>query len=269
MVETRRTPLNNNVLVFIPIESYPNRFLLSLMFLMVHKLLFNAKLFIVPCCIEVFGDKMAKKNSLREIEKKTYMSYHQDGLLDIFVGVYILLFGLGILLSAVADFTWFIIPAIFPALMVPIWISAKKRITISRIGYVKIGKKGANKLMAILIGLMVVGLGTFTVFSFASTQGWVLTIRNLVVSNGLIIIGFGAAAISGLFAYTMGLKRLYTYGLLALVLCLAGSFITFPFEYILLIIGLVVVINGFVLLMQFIRKYPLPQGDETDAEKSF
>jgi len=34
--------------------------------------------------------------NLREIEKKAYMSYHQDGLLDIFVGVYILGFGLGI-----------------------------------------------------------------------------------------------------------------------------------------------------------------------------
>ena len=27
---------------------------------------------------------MSEQNSLREIEKKTYMSYHQDGLLDIF-----------------------------------------------------------------------------------------------------------------------------------------------------------------------------------------
>jgi hypothetical protein len=74
--------------------------------------------------------KMNVKGSLKEIEKETYMSYHQDGLIDIFVGIYVLLFGLGILLSAVTDFsTWFIIPAIFPAVMVPIWISAKKRIT--------------------------------------------------------------------------------------------------------------------------------------------
>lgn len=212
---------------------------------------------------------MAKKASLREIEKKTYMSYHQDGLLDIFVGIYILSFALGIFLLTVMDYgTWFIFPAIFPALMVPIWISAKRRITMSRIGYVKIGKKGANKLMAILIGLMVGGLGVFMVFSFASSQGWVLAIRDLVVSNGLIIIGLAAAAISGLFAYTMGLKRLYAYGLLALVLCLAGNYIAFPFEYILLTIGLVVVINGFVLLMRFIQKYPLLQGDETDAKKS-
>jgi hypothetical protein len=44
------------------------------------------------------GDKMVNNTSLREIEKKTYMSYHQDGLFDIFVGTYVLLFGIGIYL---------------------------------------------------------------------------------------------------------------------------------------------------------------------------
>lgn len=212
---------------------------------------------------------MNKKTNLREVEKKTYTSYHQDGLLDIFVAVYVLSFASGILLMTVADFsTWFVIPAIFPAIMVPIWVSAKKKVTMPRIGYVKFGVRGSNKLIAVLLGLMVAGLGTFMVFSFASSQGWALTVRNLIVTNGMIIIGVSAAAISSLFAYTMGLKRLYAYGLLALALFLTGHFITFPFEYILLTIGFAVLINGFVLLVRFIRKYPLTQGEETDAKKS-
>jgi hypothetical protein len=213
---------------------------------------------------------MNKKMSLREVEKRTYMSYHQDGLIDIFIGVYVLLFALGILLNTVTDFsTWFVIPAIFPAIMVLVWISAKKRITMPRIGYVKLGSRGANKLMAIFIGLMVAGLGAFMVFTFASrSQAWALTLRNLIIPNSMIIIGISAAAISSLFAYTMGLKRLYAYGLLTIALFFAGHFITIPFEYFLLTIGLVIIINGFVLLIQFIRKYPLPQGDETNVEKS-
>ena len=197
------------------------------------------------------------------------MSYHQDGVLDIFVGVYVLLFGLGISLMTVTEFsTWFVIPAIFPAIMVPIWISAKKRITMPRIGYVKFGSRGANKLMAVFLGLMVAGLGTFMAFSFSSSQAWALTLRNLIISNGMIVIGISATCISGLFAYTMGLNRLYVYGLLTLALFFAGHFITIPFGCFLLTIGLVIIINGFVLLMQFIRKYPLPQGDEANVEKS-
>jgi len=217
----------------------------------------------------VSGDKMNTKTSLREVEKRTYMAYHQDGLLDIFVGVYVLLFGSGISLMTVTEFsTWFVIPAIFPALMVPIWVSAKRQITMPRIGYVKFGSRGANKLMAVFIGLMVAGLGAFMVFSFSSSQAWASTLRNLIISNGMIIIGISAAAMSSLFGYTMGLNRLHAYGILTLVLFLAGHFIAIPFGYILLAVGLVIIINGFVLLTQFIRKYPLPKGDEINVEKS-
>ncbi|UCE96164.1 MAG: hypothetical protein JSV51_00715 [Candidatus Bathyarchaeota archaeon] len=211
------------------------------------------------------------ESSLREVERRTYMAYHQDGLLDIFVGVYVLLFGLGILLMTTIEFsTWFVIPAIFPAVMMPIWISVKKRITMPRIGYVKFGYRGANKMVAIFLGLTVAGLGAFMLFGLGAFmgQGWALTLRNLIIPNGMIIVGILAAAISSLFAYTMGLKRLYAYGILVLTSFLTGHFTTIPFEYVLLAIGLVIIINGFVLLTRFIRKYPLAPGDETNAEES-
>jgi len=212
---------------------------------------------------------MTQKNSLREIEKKTYMSYHQDGLLDIFIGIYVLLFGIGILLLTMTDFsTWFIIPAIFPAIMIPIWLSAKKRITMPRIGYVKFGVRGANKMMALFLGLMVAGLGVFMVFGLGASmgEGWALILRDFFISNSMIIIGIGALTISSLFAYTMGLKRLYGYGLLIFVLFFTGYFIAIPFGYFLVTIGLVIIVSGFVLLMRFIRKYPLPKGDTNSAE---
>lgn len=214
---------------------------------------------------------MTIKNSLREIEKKTYMSYHQDGLLDIFVGIYALLFGIGIFLRTTTDFsTWFIIPAIFPAIMIPIWISAKKRVTMPRIGYVNFGVRGVNKMMAIFLGLMVAGLGAFMVFGFGAFrgEGWALTMRDFFISNSMLIIGIGALVVSSLFAYTMGLNRLYGYGLSIFVLFFTGYFIAIPFEYLLLTIGLVITISGCVLLMQFIRKYPLPQGDKVNAQES-
>ena len=214
---------------------------------------------------------MTKRTSLREIEKKTYMSYHQDGLLDIFVGIYVLLFGIGILLLTMTDFsTWFLIPAIFPALMIPVWISAKKRITMPRIGYVNFGVRGATKMMAIFIGLMVFGLGAFMVFGLGASMGeeWALTLRDFFISNSMLIIGIGAAVVSSLFAYTMGLKRLYGYGLLIFVLFFIGYFIAIPFEYFLVTIGFVISITGFVLLMRFLQKYPLPQGEPVNAQES-
>jgi hypothetical protein len=115
---------------------------------------------------------------------------------------------------------------------------------------------------------MVAGLGAFMVFGLGASmgEGWALTLRDILISNSMLIIGIGALTISSLFAYTMGLKRLYGYGLLIFVLFFTGYFIAIPFGYFLVTIGLVIIVSGSVLLMRFIRKYPLPKGDTNSAE---
>lgn len=200
--------------------------------------------------------------NLREVEKRTYSSYHQDGLIDIFIGTYIILFATSILVNNILDLsTWFVIPAIFPALMVPIWMALKKRITIPRIGYVKFKATGANKLTFLFIGTLVAGVGAFFLFAFGSTQTWALELRNILTQNGMFLIGLGAFIISSLFGYTIGLKRLYAYGILALALFGLLQFITFPFEYILFAIGLIIIICGIALLTRFVQKYPRTSGE--------
>ena len=201
---------------------------------------------------------MTKEISLREIEKKTYMSYHQDGLLDIFVGVYVLLFGLGIIVNSMLNLDMgFLIPAIFPAVMIPVWMKTKKQITMPRIGFVKFRKTASNRMTAVLIGLMIAGMGTFTVLFLGPTQSWALSLTEFIESYFMLLIGISAIAITSLFANTMGLKRLYAYGILTLVLSVTGHFIVFPFEYFPITIGIVIVVNGIVLLMRFTRKYPI------------
>lgn len=81
----------------------------------------------------------------------------------------------------------------------------------------------------------------------------------------MVLIGLGAAVIGSLFAYTMGLKRLHGYGLLALALFVSGHFLGIPFEYLLLTIGSVIIASGAGLLVQFIRRYPLPKGAPENA----
>jgi hypothetical protein len=200
--------------------------------------------------------------NLREVEKRTYSSYHQDGLIDIFIGTYIILFATAILANNILDLsTWFVIPAIFPALMIPIWIALKKRVTIPRIGYVKFKATGANKLTFLFIGTLVAGVGAFFLFALGSTQTWALEIRNILTQNGMLLIGLGAFIISSLFGYTIGLKRLYSYGVLALALFGILQFITFPFEYILYAIGSIIIISGITILSRFVQKYPRTSGE--------
>jgi hypothetical protein len=209
---------------------------------------------------------MTKQDTLREIEKKAYMSYHQDGLLDIVIGIYALSFGLGIVADRILDFSFAaIMPAILIAIVLPIWIQAKRKITMPRIGFVKFGARGSNKLFALFLGLMVAGLGVFFAFTLATVQNgrpfWI----DILFQYGMIWIGLGAAVIGSLFAYTIGLKRLYGYGLLTFALFASGHFLGVPFEYLLLAIGSIIIASGIALLAQFIRRYPLPKGAQANA----
>ena len=209
---------------------------------------------------------MTKEPNLKEIERRAYMSYHQDGLLDIFAGLYILGFGIGILMDILWEFGFGVImPSVILVTVLPMWIAAKRKITLPRIGYVNFGILGANKLIAIFVGLMVAGLGAFFVFTFAVFQGGPREWLDFIFQNGMLIVGFGSLAVCILFGYSMGLKRLYAYGLLAAVSLVIGHFLGIFFAYILFALGITVMVTGVALLIGFVKKYPL-KGDKTIAE---
>jgi hypothetical protein len=209
---------------------------------------------------------VTREPNLKEIERRAYMSYHQDGLLDIFAGLYILGFGLGAYMDVIWEFGFgTIMPAILVAAVLPIWIAAKRKITMPRIGFVNFGIRGATKITALFIGLMVAGLGAFSVFTLATFQGGSRQWLDLIFQNGMIIVGVGSLAVCSLFGYTMGLKRLYAYGLLALIVLVIGHFTSVFFAYILMALGTLVMVTGVALLIGFVKKYPL-KGDKAIAE---
>ena len=210
---------------------------------------------------------LTREPNLKEIERKAYMSYHQDGLLDIFAGMYVIGFGLGIFMDVIWDFGMGVIifPGGFIAVALSLWIAAKRKITMPRIGFVKFGPAGTTRLMAIFIGLAVVGLGLSMVFTFATLQSGSRQLLDLIFQNGMIIVGFGTLAVCIIFGYSMGLRRLYAYGLLAMITLAIGHFMGIFFAYILMGLGTTVTVVGFALLISFVKKYPL-KGDKAIAE---
>jgi MFS family permease len=200
------------------------------------------------------------KINLKEIQKKTYTSYHQDGLLDIFASVYVIGFALGIIINILYDFDFaLIMPAILVAVVIPIWISAKRKITMPRIGFVKFEAKEKNKLMAVLLGMAVAGILAF--LAFGLTQSDIPFWQDVIIPNAMIIVGIGSLAFCALFGSSMGLKRLYGYGILSLTLLTIGHFTGIFFAYIILALGITVMVTGFTLLIKFVKKYPI-QGEK-------
>jgi hypothetical protein len=205
---------------------------------------------------------VTKELNLKELERKALTSYHQDGLIDIFASLYIIGFSVGIFLDYIWDFSFgVLIPGFLVVLVVPLWIAAKRKITMPRIGYVNFGTKGKSKITAIFVGLLVLGVAFFFAFTLYLESSWL----GFILENGLIAIGIGALLLASLFGYATGIKRFYAYGIIAFTLFAIGYLFEIFFAYIVLALGLTLLSAGIAVLTSFIRRYPL-KGDQSFAK---
>ena len=73
---------------------------------------------------------MSEKVDLKAIERKAYLSYFEDGLWDMVVGLFILCFGIDMATGSPSS------SFVLPSVMLVGW-AIKKSITYPRIGYVR------------------------------------------------------------------------------------------------------------------------------------
>jgi hypothetical protein len=200
---------------------------------------------------------VSEKINLRELERKAYLSYHQDGILDIVIGFNILLFGIWIL----ADMAF--LAGAFAAIFTPIYAQVKKQVTVPRLGYVKFGPSRIAKTKKTTLFLVIAGVVSAMsgAFLFARTEMGVLAPIHFLIEYGMIVIGVAGAVVLSVVAYTSELRRLYAYAALFLILFTGGHFLNFPFPYFLITLGIAILLSGTYLLIGFQRKYPIPTGE--------
>jgi hypothetical protein len=197
---------------------------------------------------------MNQKINLKEIERRAYTSYHQDGVIDITIAVVVFLFSIIML----GDMPWMGgIGGIAGILAVSLYASFKKFVTVPRIGYVKFPQQRAQRMVAIAVAL-----GTLSAFmgliallqttSQGTTPDWLM----LLIDNYMLTIGTAVAALFLLGGYAFKTKRIYAYALLTLVLFVAGHFIYFPLYYYLTALGILTLACGLFLMIRFVSKYP-------------
>jgi hypothetical protein len=210
---------------------------------------------------------MAAEINLKEVERRAWKSFFQDGLWDIYLGLLLLAMGVSAWLSdqdipETTHFTIYI-PLLILA-MVALW-AGKRFITVPRIGRVKIGPKGKarkRKARVLLFFSVVVGLALFLValVAYNHPAGWASLVRYLLPAvwalNMLIVFGLGA--------YFLEFNRLYLHAVLYalpvpvdfLVRELTGvnlGYIAFTVP------ALIILLVGGVVLARFLRDYPLPE----------
>ena len=207
---------------------------------------------------------MSGNISLAEREQTDYLQYHGDGLLDIFIGLWLVGFGLWILV----DNAVFI--AMIPIFCVPVWRSIKKSITARRMGYLDFTpmSNARGTLMGIMLVIvlslalgMVLGLVVFRGQAAGDTPPWLLAAVAWVRAHGTLALGLFGAFLFGVSAAMSGLKRLYAYALLTVIIAAGGYLLGVSLSQTIVLLGIVVSLSGTMLLLRFLRRYPVDTGN--------
>lgn len=194
---------------------------------------------------------MAERISLKEIERKVYTSYHEDGLIDISIALIILPFGIMMMFLEMA---W--MGGIFAVVGISLYAAAKKALTVPRIGFVKFAPYRAKALqtiaLVVLSLLALLGAVALMQFEDGGTPLWLL----FAIENHMLVIGLSVAASLCVAGYAFRVRRMYAYALLALVMFVIGHFLYYALHYYLILLGTLILLFGLALLIRFIRRYP-------------
>ena len=202
------------------------------------------------------------------IERRAYLTYNEDGLLDIITGFMMAFIGYYVLSKVDVPFAPFL--AIFgPA----VWASLKKAVTEPRIGQVKFGPgRRSRQQKAIMIFAVVVNV--LMVLSFFVDTGPLLgPWRTTLSTYGVIIVGSGVVS---LILFTIGhfneVSRFKGYAAISVPMFVVSHFLADPaldlFEKLALVmipLSILMMAYGLVTLWRFVHKYPKLEDVEIDA----
>jgi hypothetical protein len=197
---------------------------------------------------------------LKTLERKAYTAYHQDGIVDIFLGFVIVTFAL-MLLSPILQMT---IPLIGGISVV--WIlsftGAKRSITVPRIGYVEFKAHRRYRVMFLAVFLLILNIILFAIFASDLLTNELI---NLINQYGLFIVAVVIGCIFVLFGWVVQISRLYGYGGVTFIAFTMAQVFPMHLTLPVLVLGLTITITGFMLLHRFLQKYPKSNLEEATS----
>jgi|GEM_PF-1502166 len=192
------------------------------------------------------NDKITEQT--QQLKKQYARTFHNDGLLDFFVGWALVSIGI-YLLTGLMAFSF--------AGWMPIFLIAplKKRFVIPRFGYAKFSTPAAIP-RPILIGAGAVIIVGSLLITFIGGEG------------SRIPIVVGLLGLSLLFSLYRGLNRVTVYAIFIPVFFIVGLGLSILTPAVIILIGIVLMALGVYLFVTFLNKYPLDsEGEEGDHEK--
>jgi hypothetical protein len=183
-------------------------------------------------------------------------SFHEDGVIDIMIGLLGLIWGF----SAFTDDSS--LSVIWIAVVIPSYWWLKREYTLPRIGLVRFS---GHKSSGLPRGLVTGSIGAAVAVGLA--LWWMATMTSrpfyyyLITDYRGLIMGVSVAVAGALYARVVYMPRLYVYSALALVLIGSTQYSGLPFGVHLIVLGAVVLSYGVYLLHKFIGKYSVQVVD--------
>ena len=192
---------------------------------------------------------MNKSLDLRELERKAWTSFHQDGAIETYVGVLLII---GFITSGDSAYLRIIGPVLILA-AIGVFAGIKKLVTVPRMGLVKFGsaRRARSKRLAIIMAVPL--LATLVLFFMTATgtgpAGW--TMSRTVFGLGL---GIGIWLVFATIAFLSDQRRLYAVGFVMAASIASRELLDRPLMY--LLGGGLLLVYGLTLFVRFIRQYP-------------
>jgi hypothetical protein len=197
---------------------------------------------------------MQENVDLKQITKKVYMSYFQDGLWDILLGIYLIGWGISI---------WKDLVAVMGGMWVVIYFAVlgiKRSVVYPRSGYIKLNEARKQQMRLVILGavLLLLGLAIFGIFAFNTRPEWLNEYIMLIFMTMMAMV----VAILG---YWWRVTRWYVYVAILFAGAAAQQWLTMPLELGFFIPGGVIAVYGIGLFFRFMRKYPKPNREGQDV----
>jgi hypothetical protein len=205
---------------------------------------------------------VATNVDLKQIERKAWKSYfHQDGFLDIFMGLLLLAMAVYHALSeaGVPDSQGLVVCAALEVVALAIFWAGKRFVTRPRLGLVRFGAQGRarqKKTWVILAISFLAGAALFiTSLAFGGAG-----LPDVLVDNAAVpvLIGIWMMLIFSLVSYFMDFTRGYVIGALYALGFSGAPLLDTPLVFALA--GGAVLLMGLIVMIRFLRRYPLPES---------
>ena len=200
---------------------------------------------------------MSESLNLKELERKAWQSFQQDGLMEVFLGALLVLAFLAGIAGEQRFFVYIVMLLLGPMLFL-----AKRYVTVPRIGQVQFGpKRKANQRLLAVVAVVAVGLTLALMLVAMRGSSW-LRDNHVLISFGL---GGMVALVFTAMAYLKDFPRLYIVGLLIGAAFTVTQLLDNPAP--LLVVGSILFVVGLAILARFVRQYPVPSAGVSHSSR--